>query len=357
MIFVRTCALLVSLSLVCSAEIIQGTVTNRTTGKPVAALQVVLLTTSGEQARTSTNNTGAFRITLKGRLAADSPGVVSAIYHGVQYFQSVVAGNDVALSIFDESNHVRDIVGYLTILQFQVNGDKLQVTELHALDNASNPPITRVSPDNFILSIPNGAQLQPAIVSGPERGTLALPLVPIDSKRERYRVDFPLKPGRSKYAITYQVPYNSKFMFRRAAQYAMQRVGVVMPASMHFQSLGPNSFHPVPGQPGRQDLVLDGLQAKQVFSFELSGKGKLAGAFSPSTSHLSGVIDVPGVDVPSEVQSLIKARWPGAESAKSVPPAQINASILPEWLWIALGAVIFSAVLFWALKQRRYVGL
>jgi hypothetical protein len=349
----RAWVLFLSLSIPCSAEIIQGYVLNRTTGKPVADQRVVLLTTSGEQSHDSTSGKGRFHLELAGKLNSDLPEVVSTIFQGVQYFQTVVSGQEINLSVYDASNQVAGISGYLSILQFQIKGDKLQITELHALNNASNPPITKVNPGNLVLSIPDGAQIQPAIVAGPERGTLTLPLIPVKGGSNRYRIDFPLKPGMTKYAITYEIPYDNKFVFRRESQYAMKRVGVVVPDSMRFHSLDTKSFQSIRDQSGRHELILDGLQAREVVSFEISGEGKLAEAFSPSSSR-----QIAPNDVQAEVQSLINAHWPGSATLPKAPASpQKRSDVAVATLLIGSGIVSFAAMLVWGLIRRKSLGV
>jgi hypothetical protein len=112
----------------------------------------------------------------------------------------------------------------------------------HVFNNASNPPFTRLSSDNFILSVPDGAQMEAATVSAPDGGTTKLALFPIPGQSGKYRIDFPMKPGLTKYAINYQVPYDGKLVFNRRAQYPMKQIGIILPASMHFRRLAGNCF-------------------------------------------------------------------------------------------------------------------
>lgn len=349
MTLLRVCILFVSFCTPCFAETIEGYVINRTIDKPLPDCRVVLLSTSGEQSHTVTNRIGMFELELPGKLSSDLPEVVSAVFQDVQYFQTVVPGQRVNLSVYDASNQVAGVSGYLSILQFQVKGKQLQVTELHAFNNASNPPITRVNPENVLLTIPEGAQLQPAVVAGPERGTLTLPLIRIEGNQTIYRVDFPLKPGLTKYAITYEVPYNDNFVFRREAQYAMKRIGVVIPDSMHFRSLGPRSFHSVHDQQGTQEQVVDDVQPKEFFSFELSGEGELAQSFSSSALRPPAQ-----TDVQAQVQALINARWPGAPAPeKTTIPIQPRVGHATANLVLAASIVGLVGLLAWGLTRRR----
>ena len=157
----------------------------------------------------------------------------------------------------------------------------LEVTELHAIDNASTPPVTSVSPDNFVLSVPRGAQLLPATISPPDGGTLRLPLIPAGGTPASYKIDFPLKPGLTRYAITYRVPYDGELVFRRKMQYPMKQIVLVAPDTMSFQPVGTNLFRPAAARPGTHALVSNSIDANEVFAFRLSGQGALSHYFRP----------------------------------------------------------------------------
>jgi hypothetical protein len=340
----QTLLLFVFVSLACSAQTIQGNVQNGTTGKPEPG-QVKLFTTSGELASATTDDNGMFRIELSGNLAPRSLAILKVIHDGVEYFQAVNSGQFTSVKVYDSSSQVSGISGYLSILQFQVKGKLLQVTELHAFNNASSPPLTRVSPDNLVLSIPEGAQVQPATISAPDGGKLKLPLVPIRGQTGKYRIDFPMKPGLTKYAINYQVPYNGKLVFRRRAQYPMRRIGLIVPDSMHFQSLGAKLFHPAAGQPGTLEQVLDGIDANDLFAFELSGAGVLSQYFQPLNPGETSVAARPkALRAPSShVESL----------GTNATPTRARSRFVGYQMILVIGILVLSGVLLWGMMLRR----
>src|SRR5882724_5729833 len=229
-------AILILLAISCPAQTFRGRVMNGSTGNPQPSSQVILFTSSGEQGRAMTNDSGEFRIVPKANLGRHASAVVQVIHDGVDYFQPVVQGQFANFKVFQSASRVRLIVGQLSILQFQSAGKRLQVTELHALKNLSAPPITQVDPGNFILFIPPDAQAEPAIVSSPDGGTSKVPLTPVEGSKDQYRIEFPLNPGLTKYAIRYELPYNAReVVFRRQTQYPIERFGVMIPKSMRFR--------------------------------------------------------------------------------------------------------------------------
>ena len=338
--------LFVLLPLACAAQTIQGNVRNGTTGKPEPGQQVILFTTSGEQARSVTNGDGEFRIETRPPLDPHSPAILQVTHGGVEYFQSVRSGQRASVKLYEAASKIDGISDYLTILQFQVRGTLLQVTELHALSNASNPPTTKVDPNNLVLALPEGSQVEPATVSGPDGGTLKLPLVLITGKRNQYRVDFPIKPGLTKYAVSYEVPYADELVFRRQAQYPIKRMGVIVPDSMRFRSLGAKVFHAVTGQSGSHEQELDGLGANERFAFELSGTGALAHSFRP--------LNPGGSSRSAGSKTFVSEPWSHAGSlgtSDSLAPAR--SGWVGRQVIFALGIVLAAGVLLWRMILRR----
>jgi len=346
----RSLLLFFFLSLASSAQTIQGNVLNSTTGKPEPGHQVILFTAQGERARTTTNENGAFQIELPEKSDPHSTAVLQVVHNGVEYFQAVESGKSTNVRVYEASSQASAIRGYLSILQFQAKGKMLQVTELHALNNTSNPPITRVSPDNLVLAVADGTQVEPAIVSGPDGGTLKLPLVRIPGQKARYRIDFPLKPGVTKYAISYEVPYEGKLVFRRQAQYPTKRLGVIVPESIRFRSLGPKPFHAVEDQPGTHEQVLDGLDANEAFAFELSGVGELARSLRP----LSPGQPTRSTQVRTEVQTLMSAQWPhSGPSGTTASPARARTDVVARQVIVGVGVLVLAGMLIWGMRLRR----
>jgi hypothetical protein len=338
-------SLFLFLCLACSAQTIQGSVQNGTTGKPATGHKVALFTASGELASTTTNDNGTFQIELSGHFAPRSLAILKVVHDGVEYFQAVSSELVTNIRVYDSSSDFSGIRGYLSVVQFQVKGKLLQVTELHAFNNASSPPLTRVSPNNLVLSIPEGARVQPATISAPDGGTLKLPLVPIPRQNGKYRIDFPMKPGLTKYAINYQVPYDGRFVFRRRAQYPMRRIGIIVPDSMRFQSLGAKLFHPTAGQPGTVEQVLNGIDANEPFAFELSGAGVLSQYFQPLN---------PGEPSRAAKPRALSAPLPhGASPGTNASSTQAHSGIVGYQMILATGIVVLVGILLWSMMLRR----
>jgi hypothetical protein len=348
-------AFLLVFSIACFAQTFQGRVMNGSTGNPQPSCQVVLFTSAGEQGLVLTNDSGEFRIVPKVKLGRGSGAILQAKQDGVDYFQPVIQGQFANFKVYQSAKQVSVISSPLSILQFQSVGKRLQVTELHALNNISNPPITQVDPTNFVLSIPHGAQIEPAIVSSPDGGSSKVPLVPVAGSTDQYSIDFPIKPGLTKYAIRYELSYDAQeFVFRRQTQYPMDRLGVMVPKSIRLHSLSPHKFHPVAGSQGAQEqqFEVDKLASNTAIAFSLSGTGELARSFrplQPGEHHVNSQVAAKASAIPP----------PAISQLKSIAAA--NPTFAPHHAptgykrTIALGILVFGAIVAWFLVLRARV--
>jgi hypothetical protein len=347
-------AILLLLPITCSAQMFQGKVTNGSTGNPQPSSQVILFTPAREQGRATTNDSGDFRIVLPAKLAQVSSAILRVSNDGVDYFQPVRAGEFANLKVYQSAGQVSAIDDQFCILQFQSSGTRLQVTELHALNNRSDPPITQVNPGNFVLSIPPGAQIESATVSSPDGGTSRLLITPLNGTADEYRIDFPIKPGLTKYAIRYELDYDARaFVFRRRTQYSMDRVGVMVPNSMHFRSRSPHTFHPATnaGDTQEQQFELDKLEANATVEFTLSGTGQLAHSFRPLQPGERPASQTPRIEDRNSKIAL-PARDPFAAVHLALAPS--NSFFTVSWPTIALGTFLLAAVLAAAFALRAH---
>lgn len=345
-ILMKISAAICLLSIACSAQTFLGRLMNGSTGNPQPSRQVILLTSSGECGHAMTNDSGEFRIVPKVKLGQHASAVLKATLDGVDYFQPAIAGQVTDFKVYQSADRVSLISSPLSILQFQSVGKQLQVTELHALNNLSNPPITQADPNNFVLSIPPGAQIEPAIVSSPDGGTSKVPLVSVAGSTDQYRIEFPIKPGLTKYAIRYELSYDAtSFVFRRQIQYPMNRIGVIIPKSMHLRLISPHSLRLVAGGQGAQEqqFELNKLASNTTVAFKLSGTGELAHSFHPLPP---GERPAPTISAPQT-----KVTSPTVLPANRFP-SPWHSRLAGYKPIVAAGILLLAGALVWFLARR-----
>ncbi len=274
-------ALLGTLLLVsASAQTLTGTATNGTTKKPAAGDDVVLLSLAQgmeEAGRTQTDAKGNFTLKLDN---ATSPHLVRVIHQGVTYHRMAPPGTtSVEVQVYDASKKVQGISVTADVMRFQAQGSELQGIRLFAVNNASDPPRTQMSDQNFEFYLPDGAQVDQGMAK--TSGGQPITSAPVPQKeKNRYAFLFPLRPGETEFQVSYHMPYSGEASFDPKALYGAQHFVVVLPKTMQF-SAGPGSTFQSMQDPRQSDSVVQvasNTTAGQALAFKISGTGTMSDA-------------------------------------------------------------------------------
>jgi len=342
----KTMMLMALFAVPCSAQVIRGIVEDGTTGKPAAGDQVVLLAAGvREEGRFQTGNDGTFIFPARKSEQSPTTFVVRVIHDGVRYDQPVPPSLDLKIKVYDSSQQVNHVDGYMSILQFQARETVLEVTELHAVRNDSVPPATQVDPHNFELSIPEGTRIKSVAVAGPTDEPLEVIPISVRGEPGRYEIPFPLKPGLTKYAVTYDLSYRNKLTFRRKVQYPTKQFSVVIPNSMRLTSSA-QRFRRIVDQEGMQVHILNRVRRGQDVAFGLSGIGVLSHSLRPVDPH-----GLPSGSVTE--QTATPKPGPYKQSESAVLSHSIITGSVPAWLYLAACAFVLGSAIFWAIHSRK----
>jgi hypothetical protein len=259
----------------CTAQTITGSVHNETTGKPSAGDDVVLLRLSNgmlDEAQTKTDNQGRFTFNMQ---FPDQSYVVRVLHQGVNYDRSVTSNAPLDIKVYDSAAKVEGITGYITIIKIESDGKDFKVIEQHLLNNASNPPRTQANPRNFEWALPAKAKIDSVMVAGP--GGIGVRTEPtlIPGQQNLYAVSFAIKPGMTRYWVTYHLPNKERIVFRPFLPYPTQMYSVQYPASMTFMTSEKSGFHPILDQNGMKVEAITSANAGPAPEFQLSGVGAL----------------------------------------------------------------------------------
>lgn len=293
---------------------IGGTVTNGTTNKPSAGDEVVLLSLSSgmeEVAHTKTDEQGRFVLN-----APDQPGqhLLRVDHQDASYFKPVPQGTSVVdVTVYDAAKNV-NIVGDGRVFRFQTlpGGQQLEVSEMFILRNDSNPPRTKTGARSFEFELPAGAEVEDGVAEGPGGMPTNSPPVPT-GKKNRYGFAFPIRPGRSRFQVTYKVPYAGTREFKVTPELPLAELGIMLPKSMQFNSSDP-SFAPAQDESGMTVFVAKSLSAGKQLRFSVSGEGSMpsenaqaggGGAASQDTGTPGGGLGAP-INAPDP---LGKSSW------------------------------------------------
>ncbi len=317
-----TFSLILSLGAYASAETLTGTVTNKTTNKPGAGDEVVLIKLANgmeEAARTKADAKGNFKFTFDD---AGGPHLIRAIHQGVTYHRMAPPGTtSVDVEVFDVSKKLEGISITADVMRFQVENGQLEVIRLFAVNNESNPPKTQMNDRNFEFYLPDGAKITQSMAKTANGNPLNSAPVP-QSEKNRYAFIFPLRPGETQFQVQYTLPYSGSATIDPKAVYGMQHFVVMIPKTMQFE----------PGQGAHFESMNDPQQADATvqvasltkpgdpLSFKISGTGVLASNSAPEGSTNGGAMGGqsggqqsgpggglgPPIDAPDPLQ---KYRW------------------------------------------------
>jgi hypothetical protein len=274
-------ALLVSATFA-RAETLSGAVTNATTGKPAAGDDVVLLDlTQGmnEAARTKTDAQGRFSFDVP---PAAGPRLVRVNHQGVNYFP---AGGPIRpgatttqVQVYDVAQKLDGVAENVRVMRLQADQSSLQVTELIAVKNSSAPPRSLMADRTYQIMLPEGAVIDESVAQSPGGMPVNSSPVPDDKKKGNYYFVFPLRPGETRFQISYHLPYSGEATLKPKINGRLEHFAVMFPKSMEFGSKVQGMYSPV-NDDGQQNATLQvatGVTPDKDLSFRVSGTGTLA---------------------------------------------------------------------------------
>lgn len=192
---------------------------NQTTGKP-AGNTVVSLYKLGQGMElletAKTDAQGRFQIAKD----ADGPRLLQTIFDGVVYNQMITPGAPVTginVAVYNASKKPLDASEHFLLLQ--PSGGQLTVNEVFAYHNESK--YTWQDKGTLRFYLPEGAK-DPVVRATAPGG------MPVDRPAEKtgekgvYKVDFPVKPGDTRFELSYRMPYQQGMEFTGRALYAGQ---------------------------------------------------------------------------------------------------------------------------------------
>ncbi len=251
---------------------ITGTVTNATTNKPSSGDEVTLLSLASgmdEVAKTKTDSQGHYTLNVP-----DEGGqhLVRVARQNVHYFKAAPPGvTTVDITVYDAATQVEGLVTDARVFHLQASGGNMDVQELYILNNQSQPPRTKIGNQTFAVTLPDGAQMGEASLTGPSGMPLTVAAVPSGAK-DRYAYDFPIKPGQTRFEVTYKVPYSGSHEFSLKPESPLSELGVLLPKSMKFTGVS-GGFAQDVDEAGLAVFFAKNVPANQEVKFSVSGEG------------------------------------------------------------------------------------
>ena len=259
-----------------AAVTLTGTVTNRTKNKPVGGDDVVLIRLSQgmqEAARTQTNAAGRYTLDVPD----DGLHLVRVTHDKANYFKAVQPGTtSVDVDVFTAAAKVPGIVAEADVMRLQTDasGGLLRIVENFFLKNDSDPPMTQFSEKPFDFFLPAGAVVEGSAALAPGGMPVQSAPVPL-SDPNHYTFIFPIRPGETRFQITYHLPYNGQANLAPRPTMATDTVAVMLPKSMQFRPATDSPFTAISDEVNAQTFVARRVQPSQGLGFAVSGSGQL----------------------------------------------------------------------------------
>jgi hypothetical protein len=297
------------------AGTVHGTVLNKTTGKPAAGVEVILIQLQGGMQPVANSKSDA-----KGNFTFDHPGIgaqpmlVRAVYQGVNFHTPLRPGGqgDAEVDIYELSKDPKTIAVSGHVIIFQPNGASLLVGEEYSIQNNSAPPQAYYRTEgNFDFSVPTKAQLQQVAATGPA----GMPVVQAQIERgnDRYAIAYAFRPGETNIRLSYELPYaGNTASVKIPTLYSGARLLLVAPPGIQVSGDG---LQPAGQEQGMNIYTHEPLAEKAFLSVNLSGTaaataGPDAGAQSPQEMPQQGNSRTESANVQAIPGRLDVLKWP-----------------------------------------------
>jgi hypothetical protein len=263
-------------ALVCAAVPITGTVTNQTSGKPSAGDDVTLIRLAQgmqESTHTTTDSHGHFTLDVPD----DGLHLVRVTHDKANYFRPVPPGTQsVDIDVYNAAPHVKGISTEADVMRIQTDptGSSVIVVENFFVKNDSTPPMTQFSSNPFDFYLPDGAVVDRSAALAPGGMPVQAAPVPLQ-ERGHYSFIFPIRPGETRFQITYHFPYRGKLDFVPKLTADTGTVAIMLPKGMTVTPAPGSPLQAVDDEVSAQTYVAKGVTPRSPLSFTLTGTGQL----------------------------------------------------------------------------------
>ena len=283
-------ALLLIAGAVAQAASVTGTVTNKTTGKPSAGDDVVLVDVQAgmnEAATAKTNSKGEYSLQLPPNGNAGAY-LIRVSHQGASYFiaapQSGTGGD---VTVYDVAAKVEGVGVDADMLLCEGSAGELRITERFQVRNASNPPKAQYGDKTFEIALPADAQLDSASATRPGGLGTTTRLIPLSAKGH-YTFNVPIQPDQGAketlFEAQYHISYNGKYTFKPSLVMPADNYVVYVPKSMNFGSPTGASFQTVQDDPRVTTNIAHNVRPGEAIAFTISGEGEMPRNQQPGMS-------------------------------------------------------------------------
>src|SRR6266852_1928869 len=267
------------------ANTISGSVRNQSRGEPASGDDVILVRLDGgmqEKARVKTDAQGVFTFNAQ---SPDKPYLVRVFHQGVFYDRQVSDAQPLSIEVYDTASEVHGIAGTIEILRTGTNGKLLHVSDMVEISNSSSPPLTQAGERTLEVYLPATAKIDSVLAAAPGNMAVVISAAAVSGEPGRFTVNFPLRPGATKFAFNYDLPYRGHAAFQTRHKYPLEQLAVMIPTDMKFSSRSPAFEILATGNTRYHVHAVNQVEAGAGPKFEVSGIEALPPVGDQASSH------------------------------------------------------------------------
>lgn len=285
---------------------VSGTVVNQTTGKPQPKAQVTLFKVgAGMEALKSVQSDG------EGKFAIDQspqgPALVQVAWEGVTYNTMVppgTPGTGLTLNVYEVTKQAAAAQVTQHMVLLEPGSDALQVSE--SLFVVNNTKTTYLDPagGSFRFFLPAAANSDVQVTINEPQA-----IIPLQRPAEKtataniYKVNFPIKPGETRFDVTYRLPKTETF-----ASKILHKEGTTRVVAPQGVTLASASLSAVGTEPRTQATIYD-LKGPD-YRIAITGTGSLRQQQQDTGSGDDGDSGDSGQTIQQIQAPLNEKRWP-----------------------------------------------
>ncbi|MFH1277160.1 MAG: hypothetical protein ABIK65_02110 [Candidatus Eisenbacteria bacterium] len=246
----------------------------------------------------------------------DNPLLLQTSYLGVSYNEQFTVGIAVdtllTVRVYETTTGpVALEVEEMEIDLRRTGPDRLRVDQVHRVMNVSDPPRTLLDGGSgtFRTRLPLPASELEGLGIAVSRGIVPVRRDPIPTGDPReVAIDYPIRPGFTAVAVSYDIPYAGAVDFRLATPLEVPQVILIAPSDMTIE--GPNVTAAHTGGGGGGVYTISGTPAGGEIAFRASGGSVAAPSPPPETERPRGRVfsgPAPFEDVRTMVIVLVLA--------------------------------------------------
>jgi hypothetical protein len=278
------------------AASITGVVTNKTTNKPAAGDDVVLIAFGQgmqEAARTKTDSQGRFTLDVPD----NGMHLVRVDHQKATYFEPLRPGaTKVNVAVYDVEPKVEGVSTEADVMRIETTPQGLHVVQNYFVKNDSNPPRTQFSNRAYEIYLPLDAKIEASAAMGPAGMPVSSSPVPLGDPGH-YAFVFPVRPGETRFQLSYMLPYSGSYKFTPRLAQPTENVAIMLPKGMQFSGGAP--FQAADVDANAQTFLARNVQPSQALAFTVSGTGSMprdseqTGSNAPNATPPAGMPGAP----------------------------------------------------------------